>query len=147
MKNKNEWFAAEAVTEKGERIVVRGRLFLQSLCASGKYPMRVEVIWHYAPDPHGMPNNEELFRLDEQMNRLTDAEEKDLLSVLTAVHIGAGQSRFVYYTGNLDRFSERLDATFSGLPLLPIQIGAEQDTNWKDYSDMLETYGLTSKTR
>lgn len=142
----NEWFAGEAEAD-GMRVIVRGRLFLKQQQQCGSYPMRAEVIWSYPPDPQGMPSNDELLRIDDQMNRLTETVEQNGEALLTAVHIGAGKAWFVYYTRNLDRFSELLDSAFSGQPPLPIQVGATRDTDWSERKKTLDMFDIDTKMR
>lgn len=140
MEKDNEWFVGESDAD-GKRIVTRGRLFRQKPDIT-HYKMRVEIVWQYKPDATGMPMPNETLRIDNVMNSLCDALEKDELAYLTAIHIGAGHSVFVYYTRNIDDFSTRLDETLGCYPVLPIRIGATPDENWSEYNEMLSRFSL-----
>ncbi len=140
MEKDNEWFVGESDAD-GKRIVTRGRLFRRKPGIT-HYKMRVEIVWQYKPDATGMPTPDETLRIDDVMNSLCDALEKDGLAHLTAIHIGAGHSVFVYYTRNIDDFSTRLDETLGRHPVLPIRIGAAPDENWSEYNEMLSRFSL-----
>lgn len=140
MDKDNEWFVGEAESEGG-RIVSRGRLFRVTPDKS-KYKMRVEIVWQYKPDMTAMPLPDETVRIDDAMNTLCDAMEKDGLAFLTAIHIGAGYAIFVYYTRSIDVFSFRLDETLGKYPVLPIKVGAAFDESWSEYRAMLTRFSL-----
>lgn len=140
MEENNEWFVGEAESDNG-RIVTRGRMFGTALDTSA-YKMRVEIVWQYKPDMTAMPLPDETIRMDDAMNVLCDAMEKDGLALLTAIHIGGGHAVFVYYTRNIDSFSARLDSTLGKYPVLPIRIGAAFDESWSEYKEMLKCFSI-----
>lgn len=76
------------------------------------------------------------------MNLLTESLEKSGIAILTAIHIGGGQALYVYYTQELQAFSGRVNELLGHLPALPVQIGAVEDTDWTDYKQMLEKFGI-----
>lgn len=137
----NEWFAGESEAE-GMQIITRGRMFLQSLKESGRYPVRMEIQWVYRSDSKGMPLPEETDLLEKSMNLLTDVLEEASVAVLTAVYIGAGQALYVYYTGQFREMSALINKTWSDFPELPIKIGMGSDPEWSDYLGMLDKFGI-----
>ncbi len=139
MNRENEWFAGELEAE-GQRIVTRGRLFIDPKMLL--YPYRIEVQWLYKGAEGGMPTTQESEQIDKALNSLTLALEEQQVALLTAIHIGAKQAIYMYYVQNIDRFSQTLDQVFGSLPPLPINIGAEKDANWDEYKAMLQKFGM-----
>ncbi len=140
MEKENEWFVGESESDSG-RIVTRGRMF-RIMPDTSAYKMRVEIVWRYKPDMAAMPFPDETVRMDDAMNALCDAMEKDELALLTAIHIGGGHAVFIYYTQNIDSFSVRLDNTLSKYPVLPIRVGAAFDESWSEYKEMLARFSI-----
>lgn len=137
----NEWFAGESESDSG-RLITRGRMFADSGNVSGLFRTRVEIQWKYQGETDGMPSPEETDVIDRIMNLLTESLEKSGTAILTAIHIGAGQALYVYYTQELQAFSGRVNELLGKLPALPIQIGAIEDPDWTDYKQMLEKFGI-----
>lgn len=138
----NEWFAGESESDNG-RIITRGRMFAEEGNTERLFRTRVEVQWKYKGEMDGMPSPEETDIIDRIMNLLTESLERSEIAILTAIHIGAGQALYVYYTQELQAFSGRVNELLEKLPLLPIKIGAAEDPDWTEYKQMLEKFGIT----
>ncbi len=138
----NEWFATVDDTDMGE-VVVRGRLHLDSVRMSGLYNMRVEVQWKLKGDEKGMPTDTEAEVIDSVMNIMCEALERGDKAVLTAIHTGAGQVRYVFYAVGVDAFSDTISPLLQRLGNLPIRIGAVKDSEWSDYTAMIARQAMT----
>lgn len=138
----NEWFAAEAETETGKKILVNGRMFTDNVRESGEYPMRMEIQWSYKGSADGLPTPEETEIIDRIMDISRSALENSRTAILTSMQTGCGQALYTFYTQNIDRFSEKINDILSKLPPLPIKIGAEKDEKWDAHTALVQKFAL-----
>ena len=136
MQLSNEWFASAEVTNMG-LVVVRGRMGMDAVRQSDRYPVRVEVQWQIVGDDKGMPTDTEAEVIDGVMNIMTDALERSSAAVLAAIHTGAQQVLYVFYATGVEEFSATIEPLLSRLSHLPIRIGATADAEWSDYTQMI----------
>ncbi len=135
---KDNWFSAAAEADNGSPIFINGRLDLEAFKNSGKFNERVEIYWHYEKGFNEMPHDEEGQRMEEVLETLKKAMEKDKLAILTGVYTGNGERTLVFYTRTARVFGERLNETLAPFELLPIELYAEIDKDWNEYNEMLE---------
>ena len=76
--------------------------------------------------------------MEEVLDLLKRAMEKDKLAILTGVYTGNDERTMVFYTRSSRVWGERLNDVLSELPLLPIEIYVEKDVEWNEYAEMLE---------
>ncbi len=57
---------------------------------------------------------------------------------MTGIYTGAGERTWVFYTLSTNIFNKKLNAALEPLPLLPLQISAENDPQWEEYDEMCE---------
>jgi hypothetical protein len=80
------------------------------------------------------------FATSEIMEQATENLSKifaaDPVAVLTGIYTGAGERNWVFYTLSTHIFQRKLNEALSELPLLPLQISAENDADWNEYSEM-----------
>ncbi len=78
----------------------------------------------------------------EIMGQATEALQKQLdadpVAVMTGIYTGAGERTWVFYTLSTNIFNKKLNAALEPLPLLPLQISAENDPQWEEYDEMCE---------
>ena len=131
------WFTAIAESETGGKtIFVSGRYDIDSFRLSGKFRERAEVTWHYDANAAGMPDDETAKLMEEVMECLKRAMEKNKLSILTGVYTGAGERNMVFYTRNVPAFGNTLNEALKDFDLLPITIYTEKDEEWNEYAEM-----------
>lgn len=135
---KDNWFSAAAEAENGAPIFINGRLDLDAFKNSGKFNERVEIYWHYEKCFNEMPHDKEGQRMEEVLECLKKAMEKDKLAILTGVYTGSGERTLVFYTRTARVFGERLNEVLAPFELLPIELYVEKDKEWNEYNEMLE---------
>ena len=76
------------------------------------------------------------------MGDITDALNaeftKDPVAVMTGIYTGAGERNWVFYTLSTNIFNKKINQALSAFPLLPLEIYAENDPDWSEYSEMRE---------
>ena len=100
--------------------------------------IRVEVTMPYTPaGPLGFPDE----ATSELLDRATEAMQAELkgktTAIMTGIYTGAGERNWVFYTFSTDAFGGFLNRALAELPLLPLQIYAENDPDWAEYDEML----------
>lgn len=135
---KDNWFSAAAEADNGAPIFINGRLDLEAFKNSGKFNERVEIYWHYEKGFNEMPHDEEGLRMEEVLECLKKAMEKDKLAILTGIYTGNGERTLVFYTRTSHVFGERLNEALAPFELLPIELYVEIDKDWNEYNEMLE---------
>ena len=75
------------------------------------------------------------------MEAATDAMQAQLaadpVAVLTGIYTGAGERTWVFYTLSTNIFGKKLNAALADpMPLLPLEISAENDPEWAEYDEM-----------
>lgn len=134
---KNDWWTSPTEGPDGKTIIVTGRRDVAAFRNKGKYTIRVTVAWPYTPaDAAGFPDDETA-RLMEQV---TDAFHEGLkgktTAILTGIYTGDGSREWVFYTFSTDTFGKFLNRVLAPLPLLPLEISAENDPEWEEYDEM-----------
>lgn len=137
MKLTDEWFTAIAESDEGnDTIFVSGRCGIDEFRLSGKFKERVEVTWRYEADSKGMPNEATAMLMEEVINSLRRAVEKNKLAILTGVYTGAGERNMIFYARNAPAFGVALNEALMQYELLPLTIYVEKDTDWCEYAEM-----------
>lgn len=141
MQVSNEWFVADAEWE-GKPLIIRGRLYLDTIRLSGEFPTRIALVWEYGGDEKGLPTDQEAQTLDSLNEELRNALEESETAVLTAIHIGGKNARYEYYGKSAEEFSFILDKTFARYPALPIKIGAKSEPQWDNYIETVQQFAI-----
>ena len=131
---KDNWFSAAAEADNGAPIFINGRLDLEAFMNSGKFNERVEIYWHYEKGFNEMPHDEEGQRMEEVLECLKKAMEKDKLAILTGIYTGNRERTLVFYTRTSRVFGERLNEALAPFELLPIELYVEIDKDWNERS-------------
>ncbi|MDE6207825.1 MAG: DUF695 domain-containing protein [Muribaculaceae bacterium] len=135
----DDWFISPTVDEDGNTIIVTGRLDVEKFRSKDKYSIRVEVTLPYTPEgPLGFPAP----ATAELMEQATDALQKALkgknTAIMTGIFTGGAQRNWVFYTFSTEVFGSYLNRALAELPVLPLEIYAENDPDWAAYDEMIE---------
>jgi len=82
------------------------------------------------PDENGLPTEEETNRLEVFEERLVGAVEDDEHSMLVGVLTCNGQREFIFHTGDVPGFMERLTDMPQETERYPITIQKYDDPDW-----------------
>lgn len=132
------WWTAPAESEDGRLIMVTGRSDVASFRNNPRFTIRIQVAWKYgAGNPQaGMPADCDAEIMGEATERLQEVLAKDPVAVMTGIYTGAGERTWVFYTLSTHIFQKKLNEALAPLPLLPLEITAENDPGWEEYSEM-----------
>ncbi len=138
----NNWFTAPTTDDDGMTVIVTARLDVEKFRSKGKYTIRVEVSLPYTPEgPLGFPDAE----TSELLEKITDSFAANLkgknTAVMTAMFTGASVRDWVFYTFSTEVFNGFLNRSLKDFPLLPLKIYAENDPDWAEYDEVIETCG------
>jgi hypothetical protein len=137
MASKNDWWTCPTESEDGRLVMVTGRRDVEKFRDNPRFNIRVEITWVY-DNSHdaGMPDVETSNLMEQATNNLTAIFDADPVAILTGIYTGAGERNWVFYTLSTHIFQRKLNEALAELPLLPLQISAENDPNWDEYSEM-----------
>ncbi len=142
MQLSNVWMAYADDTDMG-MVVVRGRMHMDAVRLSGDFNIRVEMQWLIQGDDKGAPTDVESEVIERVMSIVCDAVERGNVAVLTAIHTGARQVRYIFYATSIDAFSQSVQPLLQRLGNLPLHIAAVVDENWSDYTSMIARQAMT----
>lgn len=134
--NEETWWTSPLEDEDGNRIMVTGRGDIQKFRKDPKFSIRVNITIPYEPDAEGMPKGKEAAMLEQIVDLIQEQLKKDPVAVLTGIYTGAGKREMVFYTLSTHIFNKKLNAALAELPLLPLEITAENDPEWAEYDEM-----------
>ena len=132
-----EWWTAPAESDNGQLIMVSGRSDVGKFRKNPKFSIRIEIVWAYGQEQSdGMPGETDAAIMGEATDRLQEVFAKDPVAVMTGIFTGAGERTWVFYTLSTNIFQKKLNEALAPLPLLPLQISAENDPLWEAYDEM-----------
>lgn len=124
----------------GRLVMVTGRTDVDRFRNNPKFNIRVDVAWVYdGSETAGMPSDDDARIMEEATDALNDVLDHDPVAVMTGIYTGAGRRDWVFYTLSTNIFNKKLNEALAALPLLPLQIYAENDPDWAEYSEMMQT--------
>lgn len=138
-RKEGDWWTSPAESENGRLIMVTGRRDIDKFRNNPKYSIRVEIKWRYTGMQDGMPDTETAIMMEQADEAMRETFRKDHIAVLTGIYTGDNERDWVFYTSNLNIFGKKLNQSLSMLPLLPLEISAENDPEWMEYNEMKET--------
>ena len=138
MKLTDNWFSTIAESDNGMPIFVSGRDDIDEFRLSGKFKERVEIYWKYESTHNGMPSDAESELMEQAIDALRKAVEKDKLAILTGIYTGNNERTLVFYARTSRVFGERLNEALAELPQLPITLYVEIDPDWNEYQELCE---------
>lgn len=136
MAEKNDWWTSPAEGPDGRTIIVTGRRDVDSFRQKGKYTIRVTVVWPYAPDAQGFPDDGTAKLMEQVTDAFHDGLKGKTTAVMTGIYTGDGRREWVFYTFSTDTFGKFLNRVLAPFPLLPLEISAENDPEWQEYEEM-----------
>lgn len=138
MADTGQWWTAPTQSESGRLIMVTGRNDVKKFMDNTRFNIRVTLTWHYSGDSSGMPDKPTSELMEQAQDRLITVFAKDPVAVLTGIYTGDDERNWVFYTLSLPIFGKKLNEALADLPLLPIDISAENDSEWNEYKEMSE---------
>ncbi len=142
MPQKNEWFTVPAAGENGKTVIVTGRLDVEDYRSRERNSIRVEVSMSYKPaGEFGFPDDETAKLLEEATEAMQKAQKGNKAALMTGIFTGAGRRDWVFYTFSTDVFGSFLNRALADLPILPLEIYAENDPEWAAYDEMISVAG------
>lgn len=132
------WWTCPLEDDKGNRIMVTGRADVEKFRSNPRFSIRVEINLPYSATTDGMPDRASAETLDKVLESLKSELRKDPVAVLTGVYTGAGVRTMVFYTLSTHIFNKKLNQALADLPLLPLEITAENDPEWLEFQEMEE---------
>ena len=136
MAKKNDWWTSPTQSENGNTVIVTGRRDIDKFRNNPKFKIRIEVTYKYDADSKGMPDYKTSLQLEQVHEALAETFEKDPIAVLTGIYTGDGERNWVFYSLSTNIFGRKLNEALAHLPLMPIIIYAENDTEWNEYEEM-----------
>lgn len=138
-----DWLTYPTVDDGGNTIIVTGRTDVAKFRTRDKYRIRVEITLPYTPSgPLGFPDDATAKTLED----VTEAFEAGLkgknTALMTGIYTGAGERNWVFYTFSTEVFNSFLNRSLQNLPLLPLEISAENDPEWAEYDEMCVAIGI-----
>ncbi len=132
------WWTSPLTDDNGYTILVTGRGDIEKFRNNPKYNIRVEIAMPYDHKPDGLPTTQGATLIDEVLEPLRETFDKDPVAVITGIYTGAGIRTIVFYTLSVNIFNKKLNQALAHLPLLPLEITAENDSDWAEYAEMCE---------
>lgn len=134
-----ERLTAPAETDDGRLVMVTGTLGVKAFRENPKMRIRVEVRWVYdSASGAGMPSDADAETMGTATDNFDAVLAKDPVAILTGIFTGAGERVWVFYTLSTNIFQKKLNEALAPLPLLPLEITAENDPGWEAYDEMLQ---------
>ncbi|MEE1089934.1 MAG: DUF695 domain-containing protein [Paludibacteraceae bacterium] len=140
MKLTDNWFSTMAIADNELPIFISGREDLDEFRLSGKFKERVEIYWKYDSNHNGMPSDAEGELMEQVIDSLRNAVEKDKLAILTGIYTGNNERTLVFYTRTSRVFGERLNDALAEFPQLPITLYVEIDPEWNEQQELYQFY-------
>lgn len=133
----NDWWTSPAESADGRLIMVSGRRDIARFRENPRFSIRVEVSWPYSTAPDaGMPSDADARIMEQATDALQAVLDADPVAVMTGIYTGAGRRDWVFYTLSTHIFQKKFNEALAPLPLLPLEITAENDPAWAEYDEM-----------
>lgn len=132
----DSWWTSPLEDDNGNLIMVTGRKDIEKFRSNPRYNIRINITLPYEATANGMPTEKEAEVLDDVLERMQAELKSDPVAVLTGIYTGAGKREMVFYATSTFIFNKKLNAALATLPLLPLEITAENDPNWEEYDEM-----------
>ena len=133
----NDWWTSPAQADDGRLIMVSGRRDIDAFRSNPRFSIRINITWEYSDAPDdGMPCDADAALMEQATDSLQAILKADPVAVLTGIYTGAGRRDWVFYTLSTHIFQKKLNEALAPLPLLPLQITAENDPGWEEYAEM-----------
>ena len=122
--------------------ILRYRPNLSGTVGDPSYSKRLTIIWPYGGDnDSGMPNEEQSAALKKFEDTMIEALDATGLAILTFVFTSAGQREWHFYISDVDEVGHAVNEALVGQPVLPIELGVEEDPGWSVFRQVLRGCG------
>ncbi|MDE5642710.1 MAG: DUF695 domain-containing protein [Muribaculaceae bacterium] len=139
MAKETDWWTSPTESEDGRLIMVTGRRDIDKFRNNPRFTIRVDISWTYDESPAAaMPSVADSEIMEQATESINAVLDKDPVAVMTGIYTGAGRRDWVFYTLSTNIFNKKLNEALADLPLLPLQIYAENDPEWAEYEEMRE---------
>lgn len=129
-----EWWTAPAEADDGNLIMVTGRKDVDKFRSNPRMSIRLTVSWPYGGT--GMPGDADAQTMATVTELLAKTFKADPVAVLTGIYTGDGVREWVFYTASTHIFTRKLNEALAPLPLLPLELSAENDPDWLEFTEM-----------
>ena len=118
--------------------LLRFRPHLQKFITTKNYNQRLGIVWHYNSNGRSfMPTEYVLKQMQNFEDALIDILEQDAQSVLAIVYTGQNKREWQWYSIDVDEAYKRLNLVLPDFEKLSIEVSAEIDPEWQEYSAVL----------
>lgn len=122
--------------------ILRYRPNLSGSVGDPSYNRRLTIIWPFgSEDESGMPNDEQSAELKKFEDTMIEALDSTGIAILTFVFTSAGQREWCFYFSDVDEAGRAINEALAGQPVLPIQLGVEEDPDWSMFREVLRGCG------
>lgn len=136
---KGEWWTCPTQSINGNLIMVTGREDIGRWRDNPRFNIRVEVSWNYDGSANsGMPEPNVAQMMETVTDRLSDAFDRDPVAVMTGIYTGDNRRDWIFYTLSTNIFGRKFNEALADLPMLPLSIYCENDSQWAEYDEMKE---------
>ncbi len=133
---KGDWWTCPTPGENGGLVIVTGRRDIAKFRDNPRFNVRVEISWIYGDCQSAMPAIDEAELMEQVTDNLRYTFDKDPVAVMTGIYTGEGRRDWVFYTLSTNIFGRKLNEALASLPLLPLEIYCENDSDWAEYEEM-----------
>ena len=144
LKISDEWWTSPTESDNGKLIIVTGRADMDTVKATGKFNVRVEISWHYQGDGAGMPDVPTSTVMEGVTEALKEVFRKDPVAVMTGIYTGDNERNWVFYTRSVHIFEKKINEALAPFDLLPIKIYTENDPEGLEYQEMKEASEIST---
>jgi hypothetical protein len=124
----------------GRRLLVRF-VTLPKRFPKSKYPVRINLFWTMSETyEDGLATPEELNKQHVFENHLCEAVHPDQHSILVLAFTSNGEKEFVFHTGDVDGFIQRLTNMPQDSERYPITIQRNDDPDWEYFKSITSNY-------
>ncbi|GAA6133227.1 hypothetical protein NBRC116188_00160 [Oceaniserpentilla sp. 4NH20-0058] len=133
----NRWVLADG-TLNDEPITIRYRDELESEQANGAYAQCVQISWTAAEvdEETGYPSENELLKIDGFNQKLMAAIEPNEQALVVMVIMCQGINQWILYCKDTSQLQSDLNTIPTDTGLYPIEIVAEEDTQWTIFTQL-----------
>ena len=136
------WAGSEGTID-GMPYILRIRQNLRPLAGHPDLTTRLRILWEFeCQGDSGLPTEWEMEQMSQFEDVLVDSFEPDNLAVLTKVMTCDGIRQWIFYASDIEACGRRLNNALPHDPPLPIELLADSDESWLDYTETLSELGL-----
>ena len=137
----DNWLVAQGDID-GLPAIVRLRDEVQSFIKGGKHQHYLRVVWEMSEiDEFGLPDENEMQRLELFEDRLCSVFEAGDHAILSFVLTNDGLRQWLFYSQDLEESVRRINEMPQEEAAYPIELTANEDPEWSEYGLVAESFG------